>query len=230
MKASRRATEGASEREAQRCIADMKKTTEATTVSFCAELSTKWVKLWDERSEALRSHCPVDTEGPPPAPVDPAVQRQGTSTANVLVPYDDEELMHALTVAERDALDWIDQLKDVELWLTLHAASLEPPQSFGQTLQSDALLFIGHFIGFISTNVYSMKANYLKQKVLIETSIVQYKYKPSDIPAFEACANHTWFNLQYAYRALRHRSLLLYKILSNNEATLRKPKPTTVAL
>eukprot|EP00754_Rhynchopus_humris_P035098 Rhum_TRINITY_DN16675_c0_g1::Rhum_TRINITY_DN16675_c0_g1_i1::g.163998::m.163998 len=209
----------------KRLFDEAKQRTESTLVSFCEELSTKWLRLWEKRLEEVKAARPRVTLKKPDRVLSPAELNPGpTGEAPKLEPYDDSALMEQLTKAEVEAFEWIRVLGDIELWVTVHLPSYLTPVTFGQRIQIEVINAISSFMQMIVLNVTSMKAGYLRQKATVESSIIEHKYKPTDRRRFAALEHCAWHSMEYSYQELRHRALILYRILAGCEDKLRRPK------
>ena len=166
----------------KRLFDEAKERTESTLVSFCEELSTKWLCLWEKRLQEVCTNANASvfaqrntvhsTTTPllqvkaarprvslkkPDRILSPAELNPGpTGEAPKLEPYDDSALMEQLTKAEVEAFEWIRVLGDIELWVTVHLPSYLTPVTFGQRIQIEVINAISSFMQMIVLNVTSM--------------------------------------------------------------------------
>ena len=124
--------------------------TEKVTINYCKSVK-EFVERWDSRLQDVLKHKPPEM---PPPDSDEEDEPTEEKSSIVTTPFpDDETFLHFLTVSETDALEWIELLRDIELWIILHTKAIDG--SFGGRIQRDMLTFLNCFVAAVSDD-YSM--------------------------------------------------------------------------
>eukprot|EP01063_Lacrimia_lanifica_P006117 TRINITY_DN13672_c0_g1_i2.p1 TRINITY_DN13672_c0_g1~~TRINITY_DN13672_c0_g1_i2.p1 ORF type:complete len:243 (+),score=102.74 TRINITY_DN13672_c0_g1_i2:64-792(+) len=219
------------QKKAKKVLDDEKKRTEQTAKKFC-EAMLEYCERWDRRGGEVAAARPEDLPIPNQiALVTPPAEQNENGTAKSapqqIIEFEEAPLLEQLSLAEADAREMNEVLSDIEMWITLRQTKIVREGCFGTKLQHSTL---GGISKMRSMCVASMGclSTYYKAKAGYETSVIRYKYPASYGLHWVETVRLAWLEMEHFYKAMYHKTMLLYIWLRDREDKLRNPKTDSV--